>query len=248
MDGNIIEGNNNENTIKIYYFDRVPGYAVFEQEDYSEKITLTPILTQFSNLCQSLHEESSEIQNVIFAFTLPKDKEVKVEYEGQYLTETKRQINGNLIVQYFTITNPIENTYVKVYGNENEYKTFKIEFSKNYFPEFIEKEITLEQSYHNFELHFSSSTDEFDDYINQGIFYYFGSNEGNVCNYYDKDTLTLHCHTYDYRNTNTKTITFQDKCGNTKKINLQINIIPSVNYENNLVTTSIKFNGKYFIL
>ena len=142
----------------------------------------------------------------------------------------------------------VENTYVKVYGNENEYKTFQIEFSKNYFPEFIEKEITLEQDYHNFELHFSSSTDEFDDYINQGMFYYFGSNEGNVCDYYDKDTLTLHCHTYDYRNTNTKTITFQDKCGNTKKINLQINIIPSVNYENNYITTSIKFNGKYFIL
>ena len=136
MDGNLIEGNNNENTdpntIKIYYFVR--NLAIFEQEDFSEKETLTPILTQFSTLCQSVNEQSSKIQNVIFTFTLPKDKEVKVEYEGEYLTETKRQTNDNLIIQYFAITNPIENTEVNVYGNENEYKTFQIEFSKNYFP------------------------------------------------------------------------------------------------------------------
>ena len=64
-------------------------------------------------------------------------------------------------------------------------KHFKLNFQKIIS---LEKEINLEQYNYDFELHFSSSTEEFDDYINQGMFYYFESNEGNVCIYYDPPT------------------------------------------------------------
>ena len=68
MIGNIINGENQQNnentapkTIKAFYFSRNRGYAIFEQEDCSENVTLTTILIQFSNLCQSLNEKSSFI-------------------------------------------------------------------------------------------------------------------------------------------------------------------------------------------
>ena len=232
------EDNNDEkeknNTIEAFYFSSYPGYSIFEHEDYSEKILFTPIITHFSNLCQSLNENTSHPEKVTFIFTVPKDEKVKLEYEGIFLNETKIITDDDLITQIFSISNPIENTDIKVYPNENEYKTFKIEFSKNYFPEFIEKEIILKENEYEFEVHFNSSTNDFKEYILQGTF--------EDCNYLE-DSNSLLC----YYSTNDNKLTFKDKCGNIKNFDLKINKIKSDYYEYIYDDISISFNGKYFL-
>ena len=146
-DDNMNEGKNNEpnynndpdnnqpvNTNIIYgeYVDKTPGIAIFEHEEFSEKVSFNPIITYFTNLCQSLFEESSQPQNIILTFDVPLNRKVRVKYLDNFIAETKSEIKNNYISQTFTITNPIEDEIIKVFptDDDEDYKEFIIEFSK----------------------------------------------------------------------------------------------------------------------
>ena len=165
-----MKNDDNINTNIIYgeYIDKTPGITIFEHEEFSEKVSFNPIITYFTNLCQSLFEESSQPQNIILTFDVPLNRKVKVKYLNNFIEETKSEIKNNYISQTFTITNPIEDEIIKVFptDDEEDYKEFKIEFSKNYF-EFEEEEVTISEYDSMFDLTLKSTSSNLMRYLKE---------------------------------------------------------------------------------
>lgn len=233
--------NSSGNIIKAKFEKVIENGDIILENTYSERKILSPIIYNIENLCQNI-QKSIPVNPIYLTFKVPKNKNIKVFYNSAFLNESSISEKEHVIIQSFNITSPINESEIRVYTSNENFKSFKIEFSKNDFPNFTYNSLNINESYSNFTILFNSSTTEFSSDLKNGKFYFKNLESYSSCSY--NETLNgISCNIQTLIHS-TYYLYFENKCLESIKLNFKI---IGESLINNPVF-QLKISGNFFLI